>query len=178
MIDDNYFGKYTLSSILILCLVFVMVIDKISAIIFMPLIIGLLHKIINEPMDSGNLEDAETDDDDYECFDNTNDTKEQFQYELDETAEPVPKYNNSALIDAMFSDDITSTAEPVDGDFQLHRKMQDVQKNSERAAYIRTRFGAKNFEQNFIEEMDGNERARWWENDDLQALMVKDGVAW
>ena len=174
MLDESYFGKYTVSIVLILCLIFVMVVGGVEyGLIFTPLIIVILHNcIVNDTMETGNLDEFEEEtDDEYDDEDEPEDKL------IESFEKDKPEYDNSELIDAMF-DDITNPPEYADGDYNLHRKMQDVQKNSERSAYIRTRFNAKNFESNFIEEMDDNERARWWENDDLQALMIKDGVAY
>jgi len=95
-------------------------------------------------------------------------------------ADPISKCPDkdvsiNSMVDELFSEEVNA-AKPMDGDSRLGARMQYMQEQSCDAILHRSRMTSDNFRQQYQEELDQHENRRWWDHDDLDEFMVKDGV--
>ena len=87
------------------------------------------------------------------------------------------QFDNSNLVNDMFSEHKNSML-PSDGDSKLGARMQYIQDQSKQAILHRSRMTSDNYKKYYQEELDSAEKRHWWENDNLDVHLVKDGVNW
>jgi hypothetical protein len=88
----------------------------------------------------------------------------------------APVFDNTETIRQMMSNKPYQTNEITDGDTRIAEHMHSVGQKAQEAVLHRARFTSDNFRMYFQEELDQQERRDWWEEDDLDDQMIKDGV--
>lgn len=97
--------------------------------------------------------------------------------ELRIVSEPTNDLDNSDLIDEIFSES-QNAIKPSDGDSRIAERLQYSQEQSRDAILHRARMTSDSSRKHFEEELDHNENRHWWENDDYDMEMIKDGEDW
>jgi len=97
-----------------------------------------------------------------------------FEYTEKQPKDPL---DNKNLVDTVF-DERENAAQPADGDYRLGERMKDMQMRSKEAILHRTRMTSDSARPYFQEELDEQEKRRWWEHDELDEFLVKDGINW
>lgn len=83
------------------------------------------------------------------------------------------KWDNGDIVNRMFARE----PEPTDGDQKLYDQQKHVGSQAQDAILARSRFTSDNFRPYLQEELDeASKSAGWWEDDNLDSGLVKDGV--